>query len=154
MDQAEIKLIEKLLNGLVEAAQKGDKCNERLSILGLAVIGAPALNRITYRLEAALRELDACATAALGKAIIGIWETNDDFAGLMNKEKVRLLLSRCPRMPQPIKKTLSRLRDALVPKPAAHASEKFLRGPRANYLGISSAAKRQKNALRLPPNLN
>ncbi len=131
MDPNEIRQIDHLVNELVESAQKGDTRGKNLANLGLAVFGAQALNRITRRLEVALREQDAAAAAALGNAITGIWEISDSLAVSMNKEKVRKLLSQLPRMPPPIKTVLSELRNALAPKPGEceHASVKFLRGP-------------------------
>jgi len=155
MDPKQTRLIDMLVEGLADAARKGDAQNVGISILGLAVMGPPALNRTTRRLEDALREFDAPAAAALAKAILKIWETESDALpeGIivqMNKDKARRLLSRLPRMPPKIKETLCGLRCALEGKPAQHPEGKFLRGPKA----LTFTVKLKSIPARLPRSMN
>ena len=151
MDSSEIKEIENAVNMLIMSAVKDDGLGRCASSLQVSVIGAPALNYLTRNLEIALRERDSPVVIALSMAITDIWELNGKSPLVSkNKEKMRTLISRCPRILPEIDLVLHDLRQALKPGASTHASEVFLRGPRPKHENMCAAMDKQKNVLRIP----
>ena len=151
MDPFEIKEIEKSVNLLIASVLKNDVLGNAAASISVAAIGAPALNCLACKLEIALREQDSRVAIALSMAITDIWGLHRfDPLVSKSKEKMRTLLSHCPRMKPEINMVLYDLRQAMGQKAITHASALFLKGPDARYENISTAIDRQRNVRGFP----